>query len=152
LIRVRRLGGLAIALPVVLGAARAPVVRAQALRVEPAYALDSRVVQVVSGGAWTDGPRSGQYRIVVRSDGADSVHYTTVVQWMVRRGMSQDLEMVASVDLSTISAAWFSMLDPELRLRNGRWFLVVDAATAPLRTASHRPQFALGPPGQIRAR
>ena len=148
-----RLLVVAVAAPVVLGAAAAPVAQSQAApSVSSAYALDSRVVQVVSGGAWTEGDRSGQYRIVVRSDGADSVHYTTVVQWMVRRGMSQELELVESVDLSTVAKTWFSMLDPELKLRGGRWHLIVDAADAPLRPASHRPQFVLGLPGQIRVR
>jgi hypothetical protein len=107
---------------------------------------------VVSGGSWTKGDSSGQYRIIVRSDGVDTVHYTTVVQWMVRSGLGQELQMVHSVDMHSVATSYFSILDPELKLRSGRWLLVVDAADAPLRTAIHRPVFVLGPPGQIHAR
>ena len=133
-------------------AAAASRALAQAGNTDSALVLDTRVVQVVSGGAWTKGDSSGQYRIIVRSDGIDTVHYTTVVQWMVRRGLGQELTLVHSVDIRTVAKRWFSVLDPELRLRGDRWLLIVDAAEAPLRTATHRPQFVLGPPGQIRPR
>ncbi|HEX7954485.1 MAG TPA: hypothetical protein VF523_15590 [Burkholderiales bacterium] len=137
---------------VVSDAAASSRAAAQDRMPDSAFALDSRVVQVVSGGSWTKGDSSGQYRIIVRSDGIDTVHYTTVVQWMVRRGLGQELTLVHSVDVRTVAKRWFYMLDPELRLRGDRWLLIVNAAEAPLRTASHRPQFVLGPPGQIRPR
>jgi hypothetical protein len=138
--------------------ALASSVHAQALRrdsiarADSIWKFDARVVQVISGGTWTDGDRTGQFRIVVRSDGTDQVHYTTVVQWMLRRGLRQDLELVRSVDLSTVTPRWYSILGPELRYSRGRWILAVHAADAPLREAKHRPQYLLGAPGIITPR
>jgi hypothetical protein len=155
LTRSSRLAVPLLALPIVLGAARAPVARAQPplpLRADSVWLLDSRVVQVISGGTWAEGDRSGHYRILVRSDGKDEVHYTTVVQWLLRRGLSQDLELVQSLDVSTVATRWYSMLDPELRFSRGRWILVLDASAGPRKPATHRAQFVLGPPGRITIR
>jgi hypothetical protein len=127
--------------------------RAQS-RLDSTWALDSRVVQVVSGGLWKDGDRSGQYRIIVRSDGADSsTHYSAVVQWMARRDdIGQDLELVTSVPLSTVAPKWHNLLDPELNIRRGRWVLTMDASTGPMKPAIHHASFTLGPPGHVTRR
>ena len=141
-----------LALPVVLGVARAPLARAQTTRTDSVWLLDSRVVQVVSGGSWSKGDSSGQYRVIVRAEGVDTVHYAAVVQWMVRRGLSQDLQLVHTVNIGAVGKHWYSTLDPELRPWRGRWLLTLDAADAPLRAANHRAHFVLGPPGEIRVR
>jgi hypothetical protein len=142
----------AIALLFVFDFAGAKVAPAQSARSDSVWMFDARVVQVVSGGTWTDGARTGHYRVVVRSDGTDVVHYSTVVQWMERQGTKQDLELVKTVELSSIAKRWFSMLDPDLRLSRGRWILAIDASDGPLRPAKHRPQFILGPPGSVTIR
>src|SRR5690349_7292146 len=131
----------------------ASVARAQA-QLDSTWTLDSRVVQVVSGGLWKDGARSGQYRIIVRSDGADSsTHYSAVVQWMSRRNdTGQDLELITSTPLSRVAPKWHNMLDPELSIRRGRWVLTVDALVGPMKPAVHHVSFTLGAPGEIRLR
>jgi hypothetical protein len=125
---------------------------AQAPRSDSPWALDSRVVQVVSGGVWSSGADSGHYRVIVMSDGVEQVRHSAVVQWLVRRGTSQEVALFRTVNLVEVSPRWFSFLDPEIRLSRGRWILTLVAADRPLRAATHRPQFILGPPGRVTER
>ena len=129
-----------------------PIAFAAAIRQDSLASVDTRIFQVVSGGSWSDATGNGHYRVVVSSDGASGVHYTTILQWMGRRGLAQDVELLRSVDLKTVGTRWYSMLDPELKWSRGRWILYLDASEAPLLPATHRPSFQLGAPGDIRER
>ena len=58
--------------------------------------VDPSVVSVVTGGQWSEGPRSGHFRVVVRQLGWDHVVTEVHLQWVSPDVATQSLEIVRS--------------------------------------------------------
>jgi hypothetical protein len=114
--------------------------------------VDPSVNRVVSGGQWKTRTTGGSYRVVEVTQGWETVRYRVFVQWLEE---GEDPEgpgdrLKAWRELGALVPHQFSLVDPELSWRDGRWQVTVKAATAPMEQPSQRLTFVLGAPGEVR--
>ena len=112
--------------------------------------VDAAVESAVRGGTWSTGSARGRYRILVVMEGWEEVRHRAFLQWVQESASPNSPETIrASVDLTEI-ADMFSVGEPILVARGGRWYAAVRGTDRPMAQYSRRLTFALGPPSEVR--
>lgn len=110
--------------------------------------MDTGVETVVTGGQWTAGGVDGRFRVIVVETGWEEVRHLVVVQWLGADADRHEMMVQASVGPSTLGLDAYSLYDPRLVRRNGRWYLLAKATSAPL-AAPREVSFRLDGPGHL---
>ena len=113
--------------------------------------IDPRITKLVAAGYWEAGARHGFFRAVELSEGWEEIRRRVVVQWLADAEERGPAVVVASQELRDRAQGVWSVSDPELALRRGRWFLTVKTTARPLEQPSGTREFELGSPGRLRA-
>jgi hypothetical protein len=125
-------------------------VRAARAQDSSAAAIHPSIETVVSGGVWAAGAAHGRYRVVVIMEGWETIRRRAVLQWVQETESPDSVETVRAFQDLTDTANAFSLGDPVLTRRTGRWYVSLRAADKPMAQYSRRVTFKLGPPGKAR--
>ena len=112
--------------------------------------LAPSIETVLTHGHWTAAGASGAYRVIVLTEGWESVRRRVIVQWLEEDQDAQETVVRATVDLGTILTDAYSVSAPVITKRGTAWQLTVRTSDRPLAQATTPVVFTLGPPGIIR--
>lgn len=112
--------------------------------------LDTRIETVVTRGHWTSGEASGAYRVIVLTEGWESIRRRVIVQWLEEDQDAQETVVRAVVDLGTILTDAYSVSAPVITKEGAAWRLTVRTSQRPYAQMTRPVVFTLGAPGTVR--
>jgi hypothetical protein len=118
------------------------------LKAQDSLSLDPSVAHVVTGGSWSSGTASGQYRIVVRTGGWEHVVSELYIQWLQEDPQVQRIVVRATQLVTSVTPGIYSLGRPDLTCTDTGCRVQISGtvSTSPSQQASW--VLKLGAPGQ----
>ena len=112
--------------------------------------IDPRIDGIVRGGAWVQGATRGDYRIVILTEGWETIRRLAFVQWIEEpKEPGTAPRVVASRELTPLTDL-FALADPVLERVGATWVVTLRGAAMPADDYTVRVRFMLGPPNDVR--
>lgn len=112
--------------------------------------VSPQVETLVSGGQWVRGAARGRYRVLVLTEGWETIRRRAFVQWLAEPEDPEMPEQVrATLELGPLTDL-YALTAPVLARRGTQWTVTLRGAAQPMGAYDQPVRFVLGAPGVAR--